>query len=129
MMERETKDLENGFQDHGCQAGWNPACGDERMKIYTYSEVRQHLADLLDRARREEVAIRRRTGDLFIVTLRKKARSPFDIPVVKTRATTTDIIEAVRESRESAEHPGGMRRRKRTAAHPAPAVGAGGDDV
>ena len=70
------------------------------MKVYTYSEARQHLADVLNIARNEEVVIKRRGGETFSIIFRKSKKSPFDIPGIKTKATTKDIITAVRESRE-----------------------------
>ena len=71
------------------------------MRVFTYSEARQNLASLLELAQREDVEIRRRDGSRFI--LRAKApdtKSPLDVPGVKTRAGTTDILEAVREVRK-----------------------------
>jgi len=70
------------------------------MKVYTYSEARQRLSDVLNTARSEEVVIKRRGGETFSIILRKSKQSPFDVPGIKTRATTEDILSAVRESRE-----------------------------
>ena len=70
------------------------------MKVYTYSEARQRLADVLNIARSEEVMIKRRGGETFSIIFRKGKKSPFDVPGIKTKATTKDIISAVRESRE-----------------------------
>jgi len=70
------------------------------MKVYTYSEARQRLADVLNIARNEEVIIKRRGGESFSIIFRKSEKSPFDVPGIKTKATTKDILEAVRESRE-----------------------------
>jgi hypothetical protein len=69
------------------------------MKVYTFSQARQKLAEILDIARREEVRIRRRSGDSFSVRYRKEGDSPFNVPVVRTRATTQDIVDAIAESR------------------------------
>lgn len=69
------------------------------MKVYTYSQARQNLAAVLNQAKDEEVLIRRRGGDSFVVVPRPRDGSPFDIPGVKTRATTADVLMAVRESR------------------------------
>ena len=69
------------------------------MKVFTYSQARQALATVLDTARKEEVLIARRGGDTFAVTYKRTSKSPFDVPGIKTRATTQDILEAVRESR------------------------------
>ena len=70
------------------------------MKVYTYSEARQRLAEVLNIARNEEVVIKRRGGETFSIIFRKSKRSPFDVPGIQTRATTKDILAAVRESRE-----------------------------
>ena len=70
------------------------------MKVYTYSEARQRLSDLLNIAREEEVIIKRRGGETFYIIYRKDKQSPFDVPGIKTKATTKDILESVRESRE-----------------------------
>ena len=69
------------------------------MKVYTSSEARRHLSDLLDRARTEEVLIKRRGGDTFSVRLKQTPKSPFDVEGIDTDASTEDILEAVRESR------------------------------
>jgi prevent-host-death family protein len=70
------------------------------MKIYTYSQARQRFADVLNIARTEEVLIKRRGGETFSIILKKSTKSPFDVPGIKTKATTKDILTAVRESRE-----------------------------
>lgn len=69
------------------------------MKVFTYSQARQALATVLDTARKEEVLIARRGGDTFAVTYKTTPRSPFDVPGIKARATTQNILEAIRESR------------------------------
>jgi len=70
------------------------------MKVYTYTQARQRLAKVLEEAKRDEVVIRRRNGDQFSIVARQPGRSPLDVPPVKTRATTEDILDAIRESRE-----------------------------
>ncbi|KHD06606.1 prevent-host-death protein [Candidatus Thiomargarita nelsonii] len=70
------------------------------MKGFTYSEARQNLSRLLILAQKEEIEIRRRDGALFsLSSKKKKATSPFDVPGIKTKATTQDILDAVRDSR------------------------------
>lgn len=69
------------------------------MKVYTYSEARQRLSEVLNIARTEEVIIKRRSGETFSITLKKNQKSPFDVPGMKTKATTKDILEAIKESR------------------------------
>lgn len=70
------------------------------MKVYTYTQAREHLATVLDEAKRQEVIIRRRNGEQFSIALRPQSASPFDVEPVRTRATTKDILDAIRESRE-----------------------------
>ena len=70
------------------------------MKVYTYSEARQRLASVLNIAKTEEVVIKRRGGETFSIIFKKSTKSPFDVPGLKTKATTKDILEAVKESRE-----------------------------
>ncbi len=71
------------------------------MKVYTYSEARQNLSEILNISLKEEVMIKRKDGNIFSIVPRiKTKKSPFDIKGVKTKATTADILSAVRESRE-----------------------------
>jgi prevent-host-death family protein len=71
------------------------------MKVYTYSQARQNLADVLNQSKDEEVIIRRRGGDSFAIVPKLRQGSPFNVPGIKTKATTTDILTAVKESRSS----------------------------
>lgn len=70
------------------------------MKVFTYSEARQNLSKLLNIAQKEEVEIRRRDGTVFsLVSKNERTMSPFDVRGIKTKATTQNILDAVRESR------------------------------
>ena len=70
------------------------------MTVYTYSEARQHLAEILDKARKEgAVQIRRRDGSMFQVTPIEQEVSPLDVGYVDVALTRADIVSAVRESR------------------------------
>lgn len=69
------------------------------MKVYSYSQARQRLAEVLDTAKSEQVLIRRRNGDMFTVVFRRTGKSPLDVPGIRTDATTQDILDAVCESR------------------------------
>lgn len=71
------------------------------MKVYTYSEARQKLSLLLEIARKEEVIIRKRTGETFSLLYKKTVTSPFDVPGIKTDASMDDIFAAVRDVREN----------------------------
>jgi hypothetical protein len=54
---------------------------------------------VLNIARTEEVIIKRRGGESFSIIYKKSPKSPFDVPGIKTRATTKDILDAIKESR------------------------------
>ncbi len=69
------------------------------MKVYTYSQARQNLAEVLNQSKDGEVIIRRRGGDSFVVVPKPREGSPFNVLGEKTRATTADVLEAVKESR------------------------------
>ena len=70
------------------------------MKVFTYSEARQSLSKLLNIAQKEEVEIRRRDGAVFSLTVKnEKVKSPFDVRGIKTKATTQDILNAIKKSR------------------------------
>ena len=74
------------------------------MRVYRYSEARQHLAELLNRARREgQVEIRRRDGQAFVVRPAAAAGSPLDVPGVHANISRDEIVDLVRESRRSTE--------------------------
>lgn len=70
------------------------------MKVYTYSEARKRLATVLSIAKTEKVAIKRRGGETFLITFQRSTKSPFDIIGIRTKATTEDILDAIRDSRE-----------------------------
>jgi len=74
------------------------------MKVYSYSEARQQLAQLLNRARREgQVQIRRRNGQVFVVHPAATAGSPLDVPGVNTGLSRKEVVGLVRESRRSTQ--------------------------
>lgn len=69
------------------------------MKVYTYSQARQNLSEVLSRSKSEEVIIRRRGGEAFVISPRARKGSPLDVPGVKTAAKTSDILSAIKEVR------------------------------
>jgi prevent-host-death family protein len=70
------------------------------MKEYTFSEARQRLASLLDRARKEgAVRIRKRNGQKFILQPEKQSRSPLDVPGLNLNIGREEILEIIRSSR------------------------------
>lgn len=71
------------------------------MRVYTYSEARQNLADLLDRAGDEgEVRIRRRDGSEYVIQPHRRGGSPLDVSSVNAEVSADEIVSAVREGRE-----------------------------
>jgi len=74
------------------------------MKVYTYSEARQHLASLLEQSRREgQVQIRRRDGQLFVLQPATGAGSPLDVPGVTAHLRPGELGVLLRESRETGQ--------------------------
>jgi antitoxin Phd len=70
------------------------------VTIFTYSEARQKFSTLLNTATRDgEVLIRRRDGRVFSIRPQKKMESPFDVKGIKTKVSTKEIVDIVRESR------------------------------
>jgi len=70
------------------------------MKVYTYSDARRLLAQILDEAREEgEVRVRRQDGSEFAIRPVKTIGSPLDVPAVQTDITRSEILAAIRESR------------------------------
>ena len=73
------------------------------MKTYTYSEARQRLATLLDQARREgRVQIRRKDGSVFVLQPVTSDRSPLDVPGVRTRLKSGELVRLLRSERARA---------------------------
>jgi antitoxin Phd len=74
------------------------------MRVYSYSEARQQLADVLNRARREgQVEIRRRDGQVFVVRPTVSAGSPLDVAGVEGRLSRKEIVKLVRDGRRSTD--------------------------
>jgi hypothetical protein len=72
------------------------------MKVYSFSQARQQLAEVLDRARREgQVEIRRRDGQAFLVRPVTRKGSPLDVPGVGSGFSRDELVKLVRESRRS----------------------------
>ena len=70
------------------------------MKEYTYSEARQRLASVLDRAGREgAVRIRRRDGKIFVVKPERVSRSPLDVAGVDLGITREEVLDLIRSGR------------------------------
>jgi antitoxin Phd len=71
------------------------------MQIYTYSEARQKLAFVLEQAEDTgKVLIKRKDGRTFALVPERNATSPLDVPSIKAKITTQEIIDIIREGRE-----------------------------
>jgi len=78
------------------------------MQVYTYSEARQKLATVLDRAESTgKVIIRRKDGRTFALIPERTCRSPLDVPSIRARVSTEQLVEIVRNERGRAR---GLRR-------------------
>jgi len=72
------------------------------MNVYTYSEARQKLAALLDKAARDgEVRIRRRDGQVFVIKPQTRRSSPLDIEGIDLNLTLPEILQSIQEGRRS----------------------------
>ena len=66
----------------------------QKMKVYNYSEARQQLTELLDRASREGgVEIRRRDGQAFLVHPAARSGSPLDVPGIDAGLSRHDLTD------------------------------------
>jgi antitoxin Phd len=71
------------------------------MQIYTYSEARQKLAFVLEQAENTgKVLIRRKDGRIFALVPENNLSSPLDVPTIKAKITTKEIVDIIREGRE-----------------------------
>ncbi|KAA3657569.1 MAG: type II toxin-antitoxin system Phd/YefM family antitoxin [Chloroflexi bacterium] len=71
------------------------------MQVYTYSEARQKLALLLEQADASgKVLIRRKDGRTFALVPERNVSSPLDVPSIKAKITTQEIVDLIREGRE-----------------------------
>lgn len=71
------------------------------MRTYSYTEVRQNLASVLDEANKNGVVqINRRDGQSFLLKPIPITGSPLDIKGIDVDISTTEIIDIIREGRE-----------------------------
>ena len=72
------------------------------MIVYTYSEARQNLASLLEKATEEgEVRIKRKDGQVFIVRVQPRADSPLNVDGIDLGITTDEIVQFIQEGRRT----------------------------
>lgn len=71
------------------------------MQVYTYSEARQKLAEVLEQAESSgKVVIRRKDGRAFALVPERSLSSPLEVPSVKADISTEEIVKIIREGRE-----------------------------
>jgi len=72
------------------------------MMVYTYSEARQNLASLLEKAAKEgEVRIKRKDGQVFVIKPQATEGSPLDVEGIELGITATEILKAIQEGRRT----------------------------
>lgn len=68
--------------------------------VYTYTDARQNLAALLDKAAEEgKVLIKRRDGRVFAVRPEAVSGSPLDVEGIDLGLTMDEILDSIAESR------------------------------
>jgi PHD/YefM family antitoxin component YafN of YafNO toxin-antitoxin module len=73
------------------------------MRVYTYSEARQKLSEVLEQAESTgKVLIRRKDGRTFALHPEVDLSSPLDVPSIKANISTQEIVDIIREGREKA---------------------------
>ncbi|MBO4508762.1 MAG: type II toxin-antitoxin system Phd/YefM family antitoxin [Spirochaetaceae bacterium] len=71
------------------------------MRVMTYSEARQNFASVLDRSEAEgAVLVKRADGSMFRISPETKNKSPFEGIKTLCNLKKTDILNALRETRE-----------------------------
>jgi len=69
--------------------------------VYTYSEARQNLASLLEKAAREgEVRVKRKDGQIFVITLEVMDSSPLDVVGIDLGLTKEEIVDFIHDGRK-----------------------------
>jgi len=72
------------------------------VNVYTYSEARQKLANVLEQAAREgQVRIRRKDGQAFVIRPERRAVSPLDVESLDVYVSRDEIVQMVRDGRRT----------------------------
>lgn len=72
------------------------------MTVYTYSEARQKLAALLEKAAHEgEVRIKRKDGRIFVIRPELRTDSPLDIEGIDLGISAREIVQFIQEGRKA----------------------------
>jgi antitoxin Phd len=70
------------------------------MDVYTYSEARQKLSSVLDKAEATgKILIRRQDGTTFALLPEVVPRSPLDIPSIKADISSEELVTLIRKER------------------------------
>ena len=70
------------------------------MRVYTYSEARQKLSSILDKAESMgKVIIRRKDGRTFALIPEQTSRSPLDVPSIQANVSTEELVRIVRKEK------------------------------
>lgn len=70
------------------------------MATFKFSEARQNLSSLLDKAIKEgEVKILRKDGTIFVLRPEKSLKSPLDIKGIDAGISKEDILDAIHAGR------------------------------
>jgi hypothetical protein len=70
------------------------------MAVFKFSEARQRLAALLEKAIKDgEVRILRKDGVVFVLKPAEDGASPLDVAGVDTGLSADDIVSAIHEGR------------------------------
>ena len=70
------------------------------MKVFTYSEARQHLSEVLELAESEgAVRIRRRDGRSFTLSLERETTSPLEGLGIRAPVGLENLLSALEETR------------------------------
>ena len=73
------------------------------MQVFTYSEARQKLSSLLDKAESSgSVIIRRRDGRTFTLKPLEPKISPLDVPSIRADISTRELVALLRGERNRA---------------------------
>ncbi len=71
------------------------------MTTYTYSEARQNLATVLEKAKQEgEILIKRKDGSYFVIRPLIVDESPLNVEGINLDISSEEIVDVMREIRE-----------------------------
>ena len=76
------------------------------MQGYTYSEARQELAAVLDKAETSgKVLIRRKDGRTYALVPERAKGSPLDVGSIQVKITTGELVSTIRAERGRTSKP------------------------